>query len=252
MLLRDKFGIEDSSPYEVTAPKQIARMLDSMCEARMELRLQRHAGDAPLGVRILSVDAAAGTLDLLPPLPAIHDRRVPDTAGLWAESDVDGVHTLFAVPGLRLKALTDGPVWEMPVPVTLIRLQRREYYRVPAPPGALVQCTLPTRADPAGAKAVLALNDISLGGASLVDRLGIMDATVGKLYQNCRLHLPIGVPVDADLVVANTRERVLPDGQTVRTVGCRFEALPRPMAAAVQRYILQLERDGIARALRPV
>ncbi|WP_194723905.1 flagellar brake protein [Noviherbaspirillum malthae] len=250
-MFKEKYGIDDVGPYEITSARQITRMLASLCEARNDLKLQRLGMDATLTTRILDIDEARGVIELLPPLPAMSDRHIPNASGLWAESSVDGVHTFFQVASLALNILADGPVWEMPIPETIIRLQRREYYRVPAKAGRPIHCIVPAGGnDATPGQAVLVLNDISLGGASLVDRLGVMDPAVGTLYPNCRFDLPIGSSVVADLVVANAREKTLPDGQTVRTVGCRFDALPRPMAAAVQRFIVQLERDNLARDKR--
>lgn len=247
-MLEEKYGIQDLSPFEVTSARQIARMLDALRESRRELKLQRQGSDATLRTRILGIDEDLGIMELLPPLPASSDTAAPSAAGLWAECAVDGVHTFFPVDRLHVKRLADGPVWEVPMPAKVIRLQRREYYRVPAKTVRPIHCTVPAEGGETGqARAVLVLNDISMGGASLVDNLGVMDATVGKLYPDCHFDLPTGATVVADLMVANARERMLADGQTVRTVGCKFEALPRPMAVAVQRFITQLERDQHAR-----
>jgi c-di-GMP-binding flagellar brake protein YcgR len=94
---------------------------------------------------------------------------------------------------------------------------------------------------------MLSLIDISCGGIAIIEERQVLDETPGRQYDNCRIELPSIGTIVTGLQVRACGEVVLPSGKRKRRLGLEFVNLPPAMLAAVQRYIMKLERDQIAR-----
>jgi c-di-GMP-binding flagellar brake protein YcgR len=134
----------------------------------------------------------------------------------------------------------------------MIRLQRREHYRIATPVANPLRCTIlvPPPEEEAGSApttVVLTLKNISGGGIGAIDEKKMLDNTPGMIYKNCKIDLP-GQPVTVNLQVRNSQDVSLPSGKSVRRLGFMFVNLPQPVLALVQRYITKLERERNARA----
>jgi c-di-GMP-binding flagellar brake protein YcgR len=129
------------------------------------------------------------------------------------------------------------------VPEAVMRLQRREYYRLRIPSGEPLLCKL--RRDPAASAPPLRLRvlDISCGGLSLVDWPDGQAPESHRVYRNCQLLLPDEDPVITDLEVVYVLERTESDGTHIKRCGARFVDLPGKLVTHVQRYITRLERQ---------
>ena len=64
-----------------------------------------------------------------------------------------------------------------------------------------------------------------------------MPVATGTVWTGCRIDLPGLGTLVGDLEVMHTTEG------DVRRCGCRFRALPLPMANLIQRYITRVERE---------
>jgi c-di-GMP-binding flagellar brake protein YcgR len=136
------------------------------------------------------------------------------------------------------------------IPDTLIRLQRREYFRVPTPAAAPLRCTFPLigpDGSPVAKHVVLGSRNISNGGIAIIDDGGHLDDTAGLVYRHCTVDFP-GSPVTVSLEVRNSQPIPLADGRQGRLIGCRFVDMSSAMLALFQRYILKLEREQNSRA----
>lgn len=254
MLFKEKYGVDDVTPFEIRAPRDILRLLTSLYDGQQPMKLMRRDSSEIVQTQILDIDVPGGQVFLKPSLvdDSVNDLRY--TPGIWVESLADQVYILFPADWVDAHedASSNGDSWAIALPETMIRLQRREYFRVPTKISNPVRCTVPGIAsDQATAlgPTVVTLKDISLGGASLLDHDHRLDATVGRIYPDCQLALPGGPTIVADLSVANIRD-VAASGQSVRTLGCKYVGLAKPMAMAVQRYITQLELEYHAKGIR--
>jgi c-di-GMP-binding flagellar brake protein YcgR len=125
----------------------------------------------------------------------------------------------------------------------MIRLQRREHFRVPMPIAHPIRCIVPSPTpedpDPIGTNIV----DISCGGVALADTSGRIGADTGLILNDCRLLLPEAEAVVTSLEVRNTAQIRLPNGSFQNRLGCKFVNLPNDMAARLQRFVMTVERE---------
>jgi c-di-GMP-binding flagellar brake protein YcgR len=139
------------------------------------------------------------------------------------------------------------PALLLKIPDSLVRLQRREFYRLATSLADPVRCAIPLPEDLGDGVLTLSLVDISCGGVAVMEERRILDETIGRQYENCRIELPGVSTVWAALQVRDCQEVVLPNGKRKRRLGFEFVNLPTAMLAAVQRYIIKLEREQNAR-----
>jgi c-di-GMP-binding flagellar brake protein YcgR len=156
---------------------------------------------------------------------------------------LDNIRVQFHATKTRDTVFEGQRALRMPIPETVMRLQRRESYRLRVPPVGGPCCDL--RVDPADSAALLRLPlfDISCGGLSLVDWPEGRAPENHHIYRACRLHLDADDVLTTDLEVVYVIDRTETDGARVRRCGARFVDLPGKMVTRVQRYITRLERD---------
>ncbi|MGB7595898.1 MAG: PilZ domain-containing protein, partial [Erysipelotrichaceae bacterium] len=133
-------------------------------------------------------------------------------------------------------------------PADLLRLQRREFFRLTMPITRPLKCQIPISEGEDGNEFVVDLNvvDISGGGLAIALPEGL-DFAIDKEFKGCRIELPeVGMLVTT-LKVRNQFEITLRSGGRVRRAGCEFIKLPGPMLTLVQRYIIKVERERKAR-----
>lgn len=129
------------------------------------------------------------------------------------------------------------PAFRMRIPASILRLQRRNSYRVKLPQSHPVLCHVPRpKAEPLRIRVL----DLSVEGVALMADGGTLEANEGDILRGCRIDLPEH-RLQVDLEVRNT----LPlDALTLpkRRFGCRFVKLPASEAAMISRVILAIER----------
>lgn len=138
-------------------------------------------------------------------------------------------HTLMAV-------YASHPAFYFPLPQHILRLQRRDYFRINIPFDEPLKCIIPPRSDDEHQYEV-PLKDISLGGVGLVCKGKGIRLQEGALYPDCRIELP-----NAGTLIATLQVRYLLDlgtlgRTTIRHAGCQFIHLDSRMSVMLQRYI---------------
>ncbi len=129
----------------------------------------------------------------------------------------------------------------MPLPESLLRLQRREYFRIDTPLTRPLRCVIPARGRlPAIEASIL---DISCGGVAIADVPAGADFPVGEVLHGCVISLPDMGSVKADLTVKNAFESTLRNGARRKRFGLEFAGIPERSRVLIQRYINQMERQ---------
>ena len=164
------------------------------------------------------------------------------TSGKGAEfvAQLDGVSISFVtgpVAGCKYEGL---PALRIALPQSLVRLQRREHFRVPMPVANPVRCMVP--AEDGGDPIATHLVDISCGGVALAETSGRLSTETGRSLADCRLLLPESETIITSLEVRNAARIRLPSGVFQTRLGCQFIDLPNEMATKLQRFVMDIER----------
>lgn len=152
----------------------------------------------------------------------------------------EGVKTQFVLTQVGRGQFEGHPAFIAAFPSDVVKLQRREFYRVDTPIGRPLKVRI-AQAD--GDPLEYALHDLSLGGLAFWQPQQAALLPVGAVYPRCRLDLgPFGVLM-VDIEIRSQREIEQKNGVVQRMVGCAFLASDLRLENLLQRYIAQLERE---------
>src|SRR5690606_15354349 len=136
----------------------------------------------------------------------------------------------------------DYVAFTAPWPAALLRLQRRESYRLPL--SATATATLLPGADADGR--TLRGLDLSAGGLALA----VPDGAIHRFPPRRRLQLGDAEPVPVAVEVAWTARDGVRGNTAWWRAGCRFAELPAALEQQLMQYIFRIERQRNARLRR--
>jgi c-di-GMP-binding flagellar brake protein YcgR len=238
--------LENWHDFEVESPREIVSLLRGIGEKNQLIRMLIHGESDVCVTSILDVDEHSGSVMLDCSIDKEQNKRILASRRLSFETTLDKVRILFAADHIEQAMFEGNPAFRMAVPATLIRLQRREYYRIATPVTNPVRVTIPLPAELGGATS-FPLADISCGGIAILDNKMILGDAIGKNYVDCRIDLPEIGQIATALQIRNSLDLTLLNNKTNRRLGCEFVTIPRGALANVQRYITTLERERNAR-----
>ncbi|RPI45244.1 MAG: flagellar brake protein, partial [Betaproteobacteria bacterium] len=129
----------------------------------------------------------------------------------------------------------------VPLTETMLRLQRREFYRLLAPVAHPLTCIVTLAEGNVVRYIETRLHDISQGGVSLIADSGGLPAELGRHYPNCRIVLPETGNAIVTLEAVFTCDVTLRNARAVARIGCKYVRPSMPALSLIQRHMLKLE-----------
>lgn len=240
---------DDYSKYLLHSKKEILFILRAMCDKGVLITVYFNQGNDFLLTTLLAVSADGNSMLLDPGSNAEMNRKALESDKLIFTAMHDKVKIQFNVKRLAKAEHEGREAFRAAIPDELLRLQRREFYRLTAPIAHPIRCVIPLKlADGSRTTIETTVIDISGGGLAVITPPpeGVEFET-DHLFENCRIELPDVGTVLATLRVRNTFEFTLRNGTKSRRSGCQFIDLPGPMLTLIQRYIIRVERERKAR-----
>jgi len=154
---------------------------------------------------------------------------------------IDQIKVQFLTQLVEPTTFAGKPALRTRLPDSLLRLQRRNFYRVPAPVKSTpLMCEIPL---PGGVPVRFAISDISVGGVGIIAGPALADFESGTVFHDCSIELPGHGSFATSLEVRNNIGLAPGAGTQERfRYGCQFLNLSGPLVSLIQRYINQLER----------
>ena len=238
--------LENWHDFEIESRKEIVALLRGIGDKNQLIRMLIQGESDVCVTSILDVDDQLDTVVLDSSIDPEQNKRILASHRLSFETTLDKVRILFAAERVEPTVFEGTPAFRMVVPPTLIRLQRREFYRISTPVTNPVRVVI-ALPEELGGVTTFPLADISCGGIAILDNKMLLGDAIGKEYPNCRVDLPEIGQVTTALQVRNSLDLTLLNNKTNRRLGCEFVNIQRGMLAYVQRYITKLERERNAR-----
>jgi c-di-GMP-binding flagellar brake protein YcgR len=234
--------------YGIWSRSEILHILHAIKDQNVLVNLStEQSGDVFLS-SVIDIDPGGNMLVMDPAQnKAVNERFVRDQTVMF-ETTLDQVRVYFKAERVW-HCLHKGEAGLcMRIPESIVRLQRRDYFRVRLPASRPVLCAIPAAGE-SGINKWLAgvVDDISLGGIAVLFNEGEMQATHGMALNGCRFSLPDIGEIEADLQVRNITQIPLKKGGRRTRLGCQFVALSGAVEAKLQRYINKLECERRAK-----
>ena len=229
--------------YMLHHPADIRGCLKQLVDKHCALLV--HAAGTENAVSVaLAVGASSLWVDV--PRDAALTAQLLAADRLRFESSIDRITVRFATGAAREATHEGLPALEVPLPVKVMHLQRREYVR--REPLGAVSCLLPAHADGGSRRTIRAsIADIGGGGlAVLTSDDTSLDLKTGDLFPDVVLELPEQEPMTVTLCVQHA-QKVDQHGRRVWRAGCSFVDLTVADQARLLRYVMQLDRLHMAR-----
>lgn len=228
--------------YLVHGRRQIRQLLQGLIDGHSLISAHISPGkDAFLTALVtLSDDEDWVFLDVSP--DAKINQQVAQAEKLICVTQLNKIRIQFSVDSITPMQLDGRPAFAVQVPGQMVRLQRREFYRLHIPLSHGISCSLP--ADGADSTPTdVRVIDISEGGLALQLPQNNAPYKIGTLINDCVLHLLDSTTIVVRLEVRNVTAQTSRTGVQTTRVGCRFVELPHPADTQIQRYILRTERE---------
>lgn len=148
----------------------------------------------------------------------------------------------FGGTGIEAADYGGSEAYRIALPAELLRIQRRDNYRVPTPLASPVKCRIAADESAGDPSVELNLYDISCGGIAVQSPPALFTPDLGTPCQ-CTVLLPGTPGLRTATQARNTFMLTLANGKITQRCGFAFVNPPPTMLATVQRYILNLERQ---------
>jgi len=236
---------EENPEFTKYNRKEIVSILEDMVRQHMPLNIQTAEGISVLS-SVLEVDSEDDTIYLdISPDDRINDRIVASKQVTFFTNG--GVEIRWNTSNLQKVTLTDGDAFFMPIPKSIERIQRREYFRLNTPQGSkALFCKIQTDKEVFNAP----LADMSVGGIGLSIK-GEPPSIIsqGAVLEKCSIDFPgVGIIPLSLKVFGLWPTSKTKSGEQMYHVGLEFVKLTGKASSVVQRYMVQLELERIGRA----
>lgn len=239
----------DLSRYQIGSHREIVGLLRQTQRRNQLIRMSGNSETASALTAILDVDDNEGIVIVDCASTATANQRLLESEPVHFETVLDNIRVLFSVHKLESCEYEGRPALYFAMPENVIRLQRREHYRVFAPVAKPVRCTIPIRDEESGTftTAIGTLFNVSGGGLSITDEKKLIPGDIGEVFESCQIDIP-GSPIVVALQLMNSQDITLANRKQVRRLGFMFVDPSNATQTAIQRYITKIEREQNARA----
>ena len=177
------------------------------------------------------------------------NQRVLITKRLMFTTMLDRVKVQFSLSGLQQVNAGGHFAFAGRLPETILRLQRREHFRLSPPVTTPLQCTIDTiGTEGQKIRHEFVVLDISGGGLGLmIPENFATRIPVGTTLTGCTIDLTEEGVINTGLCIRNAFPINTKNGSKYIRAGCEYVELPGTSLTLVQRYITRVERARKAR-----
>ncbi|NMG76399.1 flagellar brake protein [Aromatoleum diolicum] len=234
---------ETFARYAVHDRREILQLLNALIEKRVLLTAYVDRGPSFITVA-LAVTPDGGSLIIDASPDEALTARAGNAAQVVCTTRLDNVRLQFALVAPACTVYENRPALCAAIPDSILRLQRREYFRLSTPQSDPLICSIAQELPDGRKKSIpVRILDISGGGLAIAVPPDDISFEPGAEFSQCSLKLPDGEPLAVRLKVRNLFQVERPNGVKVMRAGCEFIGLSSQMTARIQRYMFKLERE---------
>jgi len=225
--------------FHIVGPSAIAFTLAGL--AREGDQFSVHFGDTLFLTTLLAANPESGTLIFDCSGAEALNRRLLMIGQCSFAGRPEGVHVQFSCTRVRETKFAGRPAFVADLPKYIVRLQRRESFRIETPRGRPLEFA-GRLAD--GSLLQMPVHDISVDGIGLTATQLPDGLARGDRLHLCHFHLADEAhELSCSADVCHVTELTGRSGQRLWRIGLRFDDLPPAGQNYVQRYIIRVERE---------
>jgi len=230
--------------YWIYSPVEILALLARLRSEQVEMTLFWGRDGECAVTRILEADSIRGQVRL--DLPGVDSMRaaVLQAEALVCVAFIDHVKVQFSLRAPAMATVDGGLALQCAVPERLLRLQRREYFRVRTPQSVSASCLVPDAGDGTRYESLRVL-DLSVGGLAMLAYPLHVELAASTTIDRCFLDLPGIGTINVRMRIAHV-EQAGKDGS--RRCGCEFVDLSPHSRMLLQRYVQRIDVEQAQRA----
>ncbi len=227
-------------PYMLYSHVEIVSLLGRICDDRI-LNTVYTGGNAEFAVTMIvnvNPDFDEVTFDM--PVDPAAQKRVLDARDLTFVIFLENIKVQFRAQVAQATVFEERPAFRVRLPSQVLRLQRREYFRVRTPVNGQAKCLVPNSAGASKYESLPVLN-ISVGGLAVMSYPHYSEMPLGQTVNDCYLDLPGVGSLGVALRAVNVYEG---EGDAHgKRFGCEFVDLAPQARQMLQRYINRIETE---------
>lgn len=190
---------------------------------------------------VLEVNADFEEVIFDAPAEAIAHKRLLASRHIVFVGFLDHVKVQFVARLAEATTYREGPAFRVRLPEQVLRLQRRDFFRVRPPLSKPAKCLVPYGDDGKQYESLRVL-DLSVGGLAVLTYPEKFELPVGGVVNNCFVELP---GVGSIVVSINVRHvDPVPKDDKARRCGCEFVDMAPASRVLLQRYINQVDAEN--------
>ncbi len=237
----------DEEQFIVQNEKEIVQILNDLAKHHEMLKVTFNH-DTCL-TNVISVDAKNHVVYLDIGIDEAFNNRLLASRHVLFSKD-DGIRIKWTSAQISLATLKDGKAIKIALPQKMMRLQRREFFRLATPIVNPVPCLIPIsdEANPDADRVLeLTLVDVSLGGIAAIAANPLDELLViGANFDKCKISFPEVGETSLTLQVRNITPITMKDGAIKHRIGLQFISPSRGNEGLINRYTYNLERQAMA------
>ena len=234
------FSNEEENEYLVSNPREIVSILQTIAQRKSRVALYYNEGNSMVLTMILAADEHGVWIDAS---SNMHDNRVIERSKrIIFVSTHNQAKVQFIASDVVLGLYENAPAFSLALPRKLLRLQRRDYYRLVTPETNALKCIIRPVPEKAHIQHEVTVMDISIGGVALVCEASGFELQPGMVYEHCQIELPEIGTLQAAIEVRNAFEITDRNGKVKRRAGCVFVKPDGRATMMLQRYVAQMQQ----------
>ena len=232
-------GDPENEEFLVHSRSSIASILRNLMRENRTISAYMPISGDMVATSILYVDADKNMVIFEPARDTKLNHIFSDTRDVLFDLKHNNVILQFVAPRTQPARFNGHSAVFIELPDKLLRLQRREFYRVAAAiTSENVTCILK---DKDGSSYTLEVDDLSLGGIGATVAEGTLPTMQFKTFHNCQLRIPGFGTISIDLQIRNCFEKTLANGKRVVRLGLSYVDLPAEKENLLQKYVNKLQ-----------
>lgn len=229
-----------NEPYQHYSRREILVILQDVIDRRALVTLYFNRGEEHVVTTLININPE---IEALVFDSAVHDdmnQRIVQSRTVTFVAFVDQIKVQFRAQAAELTTFEGRSALRIRLPESVLRLQRRECFRVNAPKAGPLHCEFDL---PDLGKTRFVVNDLSVGRMGILAGPATFEFRSGAVFENCRIGLPgHGLLTTSIEIRHGTGFAKDAQGRPRYHYGCQFLNIAGPVVNLIQRYINQLER----------